>query len=130
MTLTVEVSSDLAEVLRKAARAAGTDVPTFLLDSARQRLVSSLDAPSEADLLERISTPFPAPVRERRQELLELRDSGALNEAETSELFALQEQLDTLQLTRWKAIGELAKRRGKTLLEMADALGIPSSEVR
>jgi hypothetical protein len=130
MTLTVEVSSDLAEVLRKAARAAGMDVPTFLLDSARQRLVSPLDAPSEADLLERISTPFPAPVRKRRQELLDHRDSSALTEAEMSELFALQEQLDALQLTRWKAIGELAKRRGKTLLEMADALGIPLSEVR
>lgn len=130
MTLTVEVNSDLAEVLRKAARAAGTDVPTFLLDSARQRLVSPVDAPSEADLLEQVSTPFPTKIRERRQALLNQRDAGSLNEVGTSELFALQEQLDALQLARWQAIGELAKRRGKTLQEMADTLGIPQAEVR
>lgn len=130
MTLTVEVNSDLAEVLRKAARAAGMDVPTFLLDSARQRLVSPVDAPSEADLLEQVSTPFPTKIRERRQALLNQRDAGSLNEVGTSELFALQEQLDALQLARWKAIGELAKRRGKTLQEMADTLGIPQAEVR
>jgi hypothetical protein len=130
MTLTVEVNSDLAEILRKAARAAGMDIPTFLLDSAQQRLVSSTRSLSETDLLEKIATPFPVNIQERRCELLDRRDSSHLTETETSELFALQEQLDTLQLTRWKAIGELAKRRGKTLLEMADALGIPPPEVR
>ncbi|WP_394795200.1 hypothetical protein [Armatimonas sp.] len=130
MTLTVEVSPDLAEVLHKAARAAGMDVPTFLLDSARQRLVSPAGAPSEADLLERIATSPPTGLCERRLELLSRRDAGSLLPTEASELFMLQEHLDSLQLARWRAIGDLAKRRGKTLIEMADTLGIPPSEVR
>ena len=53
MTITLDVSPELAGELQQAARTQGTDVPTYLLESARLRLRPDILPEAEASLLHR-----------------------------------------------------------------------------
>jgi hypothetical protein len=134
MTWTVEAESGLAERIARAAKEVNMEPAAFLLESAQLRLMDkqifSVEAESESVLMERVSQGIPSVLRERRLELLDKRDTTTLTKNEEVELFSLQNQIDNINVEIWRAIGELAKRKGKDVVEMARTLEVPPVQLR
>jgi hypothetical protein len=134
MIWTVEAEPGLAERIARAAKEANMEPAMFLLESARLRLMGkqsvSVDVESESMLMERISQGIPASLRERRFVLLDKRDTTVLNKEEETELFTIQDQIDNINVEIWRSVGELARRKGKDISEMAKILDVPPVQLR
>jgi hypothetical protein len=134
MVWTVEAESGLAERIARAAKEANMEPAAFLLESARLRLTGkqgvSVGVESENTLMERISQGIPSSLRERRFDLLDKRDTSKLTEEEEAELFAIQDQIDNINVEIWRSIGKLTRRKGKDISEMAKILDVPPVQLR
>jgi predicted transcriptional regulator len=134
MVWTVEAESGLAERIARAAKEANMEPAAFLLESARLRLMGrqgvSVGIDSESTLMERISQGIPSSLRERRLALLDKRDASGITKEEEAELFDIQEKIDNINVEIWRSIGELARRKGKDLSDMAKTLNVAPVELR
>ena len=119
MTITLDVPVDLEGRLQNAARTQGTDVATFLLESARQRLRPDVLPEAEAELLQIINAPVAPEARSRRDALLAQQAQGELTEDEQATLADLIDAVEMANATRWQALAALARLRGLSLTEIA-----------
>ncbi len=125
MTITLDVPSELEKQLEVAARTEGTDVPTFLLDSARQRLRPDVLSEADADLMQRINSPLAPEARVKRDALLAEQAQRELTEAEQATLGDLIDAVEMANAERWQALAMLARLRQLSLTEIARDLQIP-----
>lgn len=124
-TITLNVPSELEGQLQQAARTQGTDVATFLLESARQRLRPDVLPEAEAELLQAVSAPLALEARSKRDALLAEQARRELTEEEQTTLASLIDAVEMANAGRWQAIAALARLRGLSLTEIARDLEIP-----
>jgi hypothetical protein len=123
MTITLELPSDVGLGLQKIAAAEGKDLPTYVVEKIRQQLRTDVLPRDEAALLARINTPLCPKERAQRDALLSL---PKRTQEEENELVRLMDLVEIANAERWQAIGELGQLRGKSIIEMARELEIPS----
>lgn len=127
MNITLEVSPELEGQLQQAARVQGTDVTTYLLESARLRLRPDILPEAEASLLQIISTPLASQPRVERDVLLAKQAQRELTEEEQGSLTDLIDAVEMANAARWQALASLARLRGLSLAKIARDLEIPLS---
>lgn len=127
MNITLEVSAELEGQLQQAARVQGTDVTTYLLESARLRLRPDILPEAEASLLQIISTPLASQPRVERDVLLAKQAQRELTEEEQGSLTDLIDAVEMANAARWQALASLARLRGLSLAKIARDLEIPLS---
>ena len=125
MNITLDVSSEMEGQLRQAVRAQGTDVTTYLLDSARLRLRPDVLPEAEAELLQTINAPLAPEARRERDALLAERAQRELTGEEQAALLDLIDAVEMANAERWQALADLARLRGLSLAEIARDLEIP-----
>ena len=127
MNITLDVSPELEGQLQQAARTQGTDVTTYLLESARLRLRPDVLSEAEASLLQTINAPLAPEARRRRDALLAEQAHRQLTEEEQDRLADLVDAVEMANAQRWQALATLAHLRGLSLAEIARDLEIPLS---
>ena len=127
MNITLEVSPELEGQLQQAARVQGTDVTTYLLESARLRLRPDVLSETEASLLQIINVPLTTRSRVKRDVLLMKQAERELTEKEQGSLTDLIDAVEIANAQRWQALASLARLRGLSLAEIARDLEIPLS---
>lgn len=88
-----------------------------------RRAAPSLSMP-EAELLLAVNEPIPPIIQARCSELISRRDAETLTPAEYEELLRLTEEVEALDAIRVERLAELARLRGRTLLELMADLGL------
>ena len=125
MNITLDVSPELEGQLQQAARAQGTDVTTYLLDSARLRLRPDVLPEAEASLLQIINAPLAPKARLKRDALLAEQAQRELTEEEQAALADFIDAVEMVNAERWQALAALAHLRGLSLAEITRDLEIP-----
>ena len=125
MNITLDVSPELEGQLQQAARVQGTDVTTYLLDSARLRLRPDVLPEAEASLLQTINAPLAPEARKERDALLAEQAQRELTAEEQAALTDLIDAVEMANAERWQALADLARLRGLSLAEIARDLEIP-----
>ena len=116
---TLNVSPDLEGQLRQAARTQGTDVTTYLLESARLRLRPDVLPEAEASLLQTINAPLAPEARVKRDALLAEQAHRHLTEEERDNLADLVDVVEMANARWWQALVTLVHLRGLSLVEVA-----------
>jgi hypothetical protein len=129
MTLTLELSPELEEVLRANAERAGLPPDRYVLDLLQERLAPTNGGPTgvpraEAELLERINEGLTEATWTRYQGLKQKRDAGTLTEAEYVELIRLVNEVEIWNARRLEAVAKLAKLRGVPFRDLVQELGL------
>ena len=127
MNITLNVSPDLEGQLRQAARTQGTDVTTYLLESARLRLRPDVLPEAEASLLQTINAPLAPEARTERNALLKEEAQRQLTEEEQAALVNSIDAVEVANAQRWQALVALARLRKLSLAEIARDLEITLS---
>ncbi len=125
MNITLDVSPELEGQLQKAARVQGTDVTTYVLESARLRLRPDVLPETEASLLQTINAPLAPEARFKRDALLAEQAQRQLTEEEQDNLTDLIDAVEMANAQRWQALAALARLRGLSLAEITRDLEIP-----
>ena len=127
MHITLDVSPELEGQLQQAARTQGTDVTTYLLDSARLHLRPDVLPETEASLLQIINAPLAPEARLKRDALLGEQAQHELTEEEQVVLADFIDAVEMANAERWQALASLARLRGVSMAEIVRDL---PSEVR
>ena len=127
MNITLDVTPEMEGQLQQAARTQGTDVTTYLLESARLRLRPDVLPEAEASLLQTINAPLAPASRFKRDALLAEQAHRQLTEEEQDNLADLVDAVEMANAQRWQALAALAGLRGLSLAEIARDLEIPLS---
>lgn len=122
MTLTLNITPDLEHELRRRAAQAGL-APSVYAERLLQNGLRALPR-SEAELLQRINRTLSPEDWERYDRLLARRQAETLSPAEQSELIALSDQLEDLNVHRLEALTELAQLRGVSVPALMAQLGL------
>ena len=104
MNINLEVSPELEGQLQQAAQTQGTDVNTYLLDSARLRLRPDVLPQAAASLLQTINAPLVPEARAKRDELLAEQAKRPLTDAEQAILIELVNAVEIANAQRWQAV--------------------------
>lgn len=109
---------DIEADARRAADAAGMDLPAFLREAAQEKIgknnfavARAFDHWTEAGLLASVKAGFPAGFRKRYRELRAKRDTGLLTDAERDELIRCSDRVLQRDAERLPLLIELARRR-------------------
>jgi hypothetical protein len=131
MTLEIKIPSELEQQLHQAADQAGVSADVYILRLLEQNLPTHLSDNSgkrllhtEAQLLQRINQSLSAIDWQRYQQLLTQRDAVALSDSEHTELIALSDQIEEMNVNRIQALTELAKIRHTTVRTLITELGL------
>jgi hypothetical protein len=125
MTLTLEISPELAETLRAIAAREGVAPDRYVLDLLQERLDRDQHLPrAEAELLQRINKGLPEATWERYRALKTKRDAETLTDAEHAELIRLVNEVEGWNVRRLEAVAELAKLRGVPFPDLFQQLGL------
>lgn len=129
MTITLEITPDLEEVLRETAAREGLAPDRYVLNLLRQQLKRNQRTPphlphEEAELLQKINQGLPGATWERYQALKLKRDDETLTPEEHAELIALTDAIEGWNVQRLEIVSQLAKLRGVQLPEMMKELGL------
>lgn len=124
MTITLEVSPELEGQLQQAAQRQGTDVTTYLMESARLSLRPDVLPQAEASLLQTINAPLAPEARAQRDALLQEQAQRPLTNGEQETLIELVNAVEIANAERWQAVAALARLRGQSLVEIARDLEI------
>ena len=127
MNITLDISPELEGQLQQAARVQGTDVNTYLMESARLRLRPDVLPETEASLLLTINAPLAPEARVKRDALLAEQGQRDLTEEEQTTLADLIDAAEMANAERWQALAALARLRGLSLAEITCDLEIPLS---
>ncbi len=106
MNITLDVSPELEGQLQQAAQTQGTDVTTYLLDSARLRLRPDVLPQEEASLLQTINAPLAPEARTKRDALLREQAQRQLTGEEQASLFELIDAVEMANAQRWQALAD------------------------
>ena len=110
MTITLNVSPDLEGQLQQAARTQGTDVTTYLVESAGLRLRTDVLPEAEASLLQTINAPLAPEARVKRDALLAEQAHRQLTEEERDNLADFVDAVEMANARRWQALAALTQR--------------------
>jgi hypothetical protein len=121
MPVTIELPDDIAAWLQKVADGEGKDISTCAAEKIRQQLRLDILPSDESVLLARIHAPLNTPEREQRDALLAISER---TEAEEKELLRLIDLVELDDANRWQAISQLGQLKGKSVVGMAQSLGI------
>jgi hypothetical protein len=129
MTITLEITPDLEEVLRETAAREGLAPDRYVLNLLRQQLMRNERTPphlsrEEAELLQKINRGLPEATWERYRALKLKRDDETLTPEEHAELIALTDAIEGWNVQRLEIVSRLAKLRGIQLPEMMKELGL------
>ena len=101
IAITLNVSLDLKGQLQQAARTQGTDVTTYLLESACLRLRPDVLPEMEAFLLQTINAPLAPEARVKRDALLSEQAHRPLTDEEQANLAFLVDAVEMANARRW-----------------------------
>lgn len=131
MTLEIKIPSELEQQLHQAADQAGVSADVYILRLLEQNLPTHLSNNSgkrllhtEAQLLQHINHSLSAIDWQRYCQLLTQRDAVALSDSEHTELIALSDQIEAMNVDRIQALTELAKIRQTTVRTLITELGL------
>lgn len=127
MTVTLDIRSEEADLLTRAAKVQGKDLEAYLSDGVRMLLKNDVLSESETRLLEVINKPLDTAARRKRDLLLARGEERALTPSERRQLQELVDAIEMANAERWRAIAALAELRGTTLTELARSLQISVS---
>jgi hypothetical protein len=132
MTLTLEISPELAETLRAIAAREGVAPDQYVLDLLQERLDRDQNLPphlprAEAELLQRINEGLPEATWERYHALKAKRDAETLTDTEHAELIRLVNEVEGWNVRRLEAVAALAKLRGVPFPDLFQQLGLGPS---
>ena len=122
MTLTIHITSDLEHELRRRAAQAGL-APSAYAERLLQNNLRALAYP-EAELLQRINQSLSPEAWQRYETLVARRQAETLTPEEQTELIALSDQLEALNVHRLEALSELAQLRGLAVPALMTQLGL------
>jgi hypothetical protein len=129
MTITLEITPELEEVLRWSAQRAGLPPDGYVLKVLRERLGGGKKLPShlppeETELLQQINQGLPPKTWARYQALKEKRDARTLTADDHAELLALTNEVELWNARRLELVLALAQLRQVPLRAMMDELGL------
>jgi len=129
--LTLELAPDLESRLRREAAREGLDTQGYILSTLREHLARARSSvprmPSdESALLQEISRGLAAAIWQRYGELKKSRQAETLTAEEQSELIALSDRIEEMNVRRMKSVIELARLRRTSVDALMDDLGIKS----
>ncbi len=129
MSITIDISSELEQLLKESAARRGVDVRQFVLDLLKQQLSKkdpSIKKERELELLEKINLGIAADVWDRYNDLKEKRDAELLTQEEQRELVNISDQIEAANVQRIAHLIELAELREVSLDELMKSLGLQS----
>jgi hypothetical protein len=135
MGLNVLVRSETEDWLQEAALREGLSKETIAARLLEQQWVTARRPPdenlSESELLERINvdTGFSSHFWKRFKELKAHLDAETLTEDERQEMIRLNAQIEGSNAERIAYLAQLARRRGVTLPEIMQSLGVGPIQV-
>lgn len=114
------------ELFQAVERLSPAELERLALDVAalRARRNAPVLSTDESSLFETINRMLPDADRSHLAELGRRRQEEKLSADEHAELLRLQQRLEALHTARMKALEELARRRGLTLTDVMEQLGI------
>jgi hypothetical protein len=129
MTITLEITPELEEVLRRNAQRAGLPPDGYILKLLQERLGVGERLPphlphEETELLQQISHGLPPETWARYQALKEKRDARTLTPDEHAELLALTNEVELWNARRLELVLALAQLRQVPLRVLMDELGL------
>ena len=129
MTITVEITPELEEVLRRSAQREGLPPDGYVLKVLEERLGGEERLPphlsrEETTLLQQINQGLPPETWMRYQTLKEKRDARILTPEEYTELLALTNEIELWNARRLELVLALAQLRRVPLRAMMDELGL------
>lgn len=129
MTITLEITPELEEVLRRRAQRAGLPPDGYILKVLQERLGGGERLPphlphEETELLQQINQGLPPETWARYQALKEKRDARTLTPDEHAELLALTHEVELWNAHRLELVLALAQLRQVPLRIMMDELGL------
>jgi hypothetical protein len=129
MTITLKITPELEEVLRRSAQRAGLPPDGYILKLLQERLGAGERLPphlpdEETQLLQEISQGLPPETWARYQALKEKRDARTLAPDEHAELRALTNEVELWNAHRLELVLALARLRQVPLRAMMDELGL------
>jgi hypothetical protein len=133
MTLTLEVSPELATALRDMALRAGREPDGYIVDLLENHVQRSAGTSAhlpheEAELLSRIGEGLPTSTWTRHRELVGKCQDETLTSEEQQELIALSDTIEEWNAERLALVAELAKHRGVPFDELMKTLGLSRPE--
>jgi hypothetical protein len=129
MTITLNITPELEEVLRRSAQRAGLPPDSYILKLLQERLGAGERLPlhlpdEETQLLQKISQGLPPETWARYEALKEKRDARTLTPDEYAELRALTDEVELWNAHRLELVLALARLRQVPLRVMMDELGL------
>src|SRR4051794_23034477 len=129
MTITLEITPELEEVLRRSAQRAGLPPDGYVLKLLREGLRGEAHLPpslsrEETELLQQINQGLPPETWVRYQSLKDKRDARTLTPEEYTELLALTDEVELWNARRLELVYALAQLRHVPLRAMMDELGL------
>lgn len=129
MTITLEITPELEEVLRRSAQRAGLPPDGYILKVLQERLGGEERLPphlsqDETRLLQQINQGLPPATWARYHALKEKRDARTLTPDEHAELLALTNEVELWNARRLELVMALAQLRHIPLRAMMDELGL------
>lgn len=129
MSITVQVTKDVEENLRKNAARQGKALDRYVSEILEQ--VSNYEQPTncsisaqEADLLQRINLAIPSETWAEYRRLVARRDREEITPEELDMLIAITDKIEIANAERIRHLAELAQLRGISLPELMHELGI------
>ena len=132
MVLTLEITPDLESALRREAAREGLDTQGYILSTLRERLASARQGaaprlPSEeAELLREINRGLPGESWHLYAALKKKRQVETLTPQEQTELIALSDRIEEMNVRRMECVVQLARLRRTPVDALMDELGIKS----
>jgi hypothetical protein len=129
MTITLKITPELEEVLRRSAQRAGLSPDSYILKVLQERLGGEERLPphlprEETELLQQINQGLPPTTWTRYQALKEKRDARTLTPDEHAELLTLTNEVELWNAHRLELVLALARLRQVPLRVMMDELGL------
>ncbi len=134
--LTLEITSDLESALRREARKQGLDTQGYILRTLHERLAATRRARAqiaarlsgdESALLQTINRGFSSETWQQYEALKAKRRAGTLTPQEQTELIALSDQMEEMNVRRMESVSQLARLRRTSIDALMEDLGIKSS---
>jgi hypothetical protein len=129
MTLTLEITPDLEDVLCEIAEREGLSPDRYILKLLKQQLKKLPPPPShlsrdEALLLQQINQGLPTRTWDRYHQLVARRRAETLTPEEYQELIALTHEVELAHARRLELVAEYARLQNVPFTEMMDRLGL------
>jgi hypothetical protein len=124
--MTIRLTPEIERALEEVARRRGTTPETVALESLREQFVPPPPSPRDEELrlLPKINEGPSQESWERFHQLVAKRRAETLTPEEQQELIGISDEIEAANVRRIRYLLDLAERRGTTLPELMDHLGI------